>query len=120
MARILVVEDDADVAQLMEHTLRAAGHEVAVVADGAAGLQAARDGHPDLVVLDWMMPVKNGIEVCEELRADAEFAATTIVMLTARSDEADRERALAAGADEYLTKPFRPRAFRARIDELVA
>jgi len=119
MAVILVVEDDPDVAQLLQHTLVAGGHDVAVAVDGGAGLRSARERHPDLIVLDWMMPVKNGLEVCAELRANADFADTTIVMLSARSDAADIARARAAGADEYLTKPFRPRELRARIDALV-
>ncbi|MCT9819047.1 response regulator transcription factor [Microbacterium sp. W1N] len=120
MAVILVVDDDVDVARLLEHVLSASGHTVDVAGDGGAGLRAARASHHDLVILDWMMPVKNGLDVCTELRADAGFADTKIVMLTARANEADVERAMAAGADEYLTKPFSPRVLRARIEELVA
>ncbi|RLK47993.1 response regulator transcription factor [Microbacterium telephonicum] len=120
MADILVVDDDVDVARLLEHVLSASGHHVDVASDGGAGLVAARASHHHLVILDWMMPVKSGLDVCTELRADEGFSTTKIVMLTARATEADVERAYAAGADEYLTKPFSPRALRARIEELVA
>jgi DNA-binding response OmpR family regulator len=120
VARILIVEDDADVAGLLEQVLTSSGYDVGLAADGGAGIAAARSRRPDLVILDWMMPVKNGIDVCAELRADRAFDATKIVMLTARATDADKERAYAAGADDYLTKPFSTRALRARVAELMA
>ena len=120
MARVLVVEDDADVASLLQHVLAGVGHEVAVAHDGGAGLEAAYEHQPDVVILDWMMPVKNGLEVCTALRADAAFADTRIMMLTARSSPQDVSRAKAAGADDYFVKPFTPRALRARVAELIA
>ena len=120
MARVLVVEDDADVASLLQHVLAGVGHEVAVANDGGAGLEAAYENQPDVVILDWMMPVKNGLEVCAALRADDAFAGTRIMMLTARSSPQDVSRAKAAGADDYFVKPFTPRALRARVAELIA
>lgn len=120
MAHILVVEDDPDVASLLSHLLGDAGHEVTVAHDGAAGLAQARSRQPELIVLDWMMPELSGIDVCEALRADATFEATRIVMLTARTSDADRVRAEAAGADAFLSKPFSPRQFRSQIAELLA
>jgi DNA-binding response OmpR family regulator len=119
MAHILVVEDDRDVAALVEYRLRAAGHDVVVEVDGEAGLAAARLSVPDLVVLDWMMPRRNGLEVCIELRADDRFRTTKILMLTAKAQELDVERALAAGANEYVVKPFSPRELAARVESLL-
>lgn len=119
MARILVVEDDRDVAALVEHRLRAAGHDVVVEMDGDGGLAAAKLSPPDLVVLDWMMPRRNGLEVCTELRSDDRFASTKILMLTAKAQELDVERALAAGANDYVVKPFSPRELAARVESLL-
>lgn len=118
MAQVLVVEDDPDVAGLIEHRLKAAGHTVTVEADGEAGLVAARELRPDLIVLDWMMPKMSGLEVCVAVRADAHLADTRILMLTARAQEADIERALSAGANDFVVKPFSPRELAARVDAL--
>ncbi|WP_405371717.1 MULTISPECIES: response regulator transcription factor [unclassified Microbacterium] len=120
MANVLVVEDDTDVASLLRHILSSVGHEVHVAHDGGAGLEAAYAHHPDMVILDWMMPVKTGIEVCATLRSDPEFVRTRIMMLTARSSPQDVSRAKAAGADDYFTKPFTPRELRARVADLLA
>lgn len=119
MAYVLVVEDDPDVAALVSAVLSAAGHEVDVARDGGAGVAAAQARRPDVMVLDWMMPVKNGIEVCETLRADDAFAKTRIMMLTARSSAADVTRAKDAGADDFFVKPFAPRELRARVAALI-
>ncbi|WDG18688.1 response regulator transcription factor [Microbacterium sp. Clip185] len=120
IASILVVEDDADVAQLIQHRLAASGHEVAVAGDGEQGLVAARDARPSLVILDWMMPHRTGLEVCAELRSDTSFAGTRIMMLTARAQDEDIARAFSAGADDYMTKPFSPRELVARVGALLA
>lgn len=120
MATILVVEDDADVAGLIQLRLTASGHDVSIAADGEAGVSAAHAVRPDLVILDWMMPRLSGIQVCERLRADGAFAGTKIVMLTARAQESDIERAYSAGADDYITKPFSPRELVARVAALIA
>lgn len=119
MAHVLVVEDDEDVASLIEHVLSGVGHEVDVAHDGGAGLAAAQAHRPDVVILDWMMPIKSGIEVCSELRADPGFAGTRIMMLTARSSPQDVSRARAAGVDDYVVKPFTPRDLRARVATLL-
>lgn len=119
MAHVLVVEDDTDVASLLHLVLSSVGHEVDVAHDGAAGLAAAYASHPDMVILDWMMPVKTGIEVCSTLRADPKFAGTRIMMITARSSPQDISRAKAAGADDYFVKPFTPRELRARVATLL-
>lgn len=120
MAQILVVEDDPDIAALVAHKLRSAGHDVAVAVDGEAGLAVIRADRPALVVLDWMTPRMNGIEVCEAVRAEPGLAGTRILMLTAKAQEADLERAFAAGADEYMQKPFSTRELVLRAQSLLA
>ncbi|OAH49510.1 histidine kinase [Microbacterium oleivorans] len=119
VAHVLVVEDDVDVASLLQQVLARVGHEVSVAHDGGAGLDAAHARHPDVVILDWMMPIKTGIEVCSELRADPAFADTRILMLTARSSPHDVSRAKAAGVDDYVVKPFTPRQLRERVENLL-
>ncbi|WP_084124198.1 response regulator transcription factor [Demequina sp. NBRC 110054] len=120
MASILIVDDDPDIALLVSHKLRAAGHDIAVEVDGVAGLEAIRRSHPDLVVLDWMMPRMNGLDVCVEVRNDASISATRILLLTAKAQEADLERAYSSGADEYVQKPFSPRELAAQVEALLA
>lgn len=120
MAAILVVEDDPDIAALVAHKLRTAGHDVDMVGDGTAGLAAIRAQRPALVVLDWMIPGLDGIEVCEAVRADADLAATRILMLTAKAQESDLERAFRAGADEYVQKPFSTRELVLRAQSILA
>jgi DNA-binding response OmpR family regulator len=120
MAVVLIVEDDEDVRALVVHRLKQAGHEVLTEADGEAGLCAAHASVPDLVILDWMMPRRNGLEVCFELREDSKFANTRILMLTAKAQEQDLERALAAGADDYVVKPFSSRELLARASALLS
>jgi DNA-binding response OmpR family regulator len=117
---ILVVEDDADVAGLIRLRLTGTGHQVAVAPDGEAGMEAARAEVPDLVILDWMMPRKTGIEMCVELRADDAFRGTKIMMLTARAKDTDRDRAYAAGADVYVTKPFSSRELLTQVEQLLS
>lgn len=119
MAHVLVVEDDADVASLLQHVLSGVGHEVDVAPDGGAGLAAAYQRHPDMVILDWMMPIKSGIEVCSTLRSDPHFSKTRIMMVTARSSPQDVSRAKAAGVDDYVVKPFTPRQLRERVATLL-
>ncbi len=120
MASVLIVDDDPDIAMLVSHKLRSAGHDVSVEGDGEAGLAAIRRSHPDLVVLDWMMPRMNGLDVCAHVRAEADIARTRILMLTAKAQEADLERAYTSGADGYMQKPFSPRDLAARVDQMLA
>jgi len=119
VARVLVVEDDVDVASLLSHVLSSVGHDVEVAHDGGAGLEVAYAQHPDMVIVDWMMPIKTGIEVCSTLRANPEFSSTRIMMLTARSSPQDVAQAKAAGVDEYVVKPFTPRQLRERVASLL-
>jgi len=109
---ILIVEDDPDVVRVARAYLEREGYAVLVEGDGEAGLQRARVARPDLVVLDWMLPGASGLDVLRRLRADGDVP---VLMLTARTDEADRVLGLELGADDYLSKPFSPRELVARV-----
>lgn len=119
MSKVLVVDDDIDICALIEFKLAGAGHEVIVEHDGEGGLAAARSERPDAVLLDWMMPRLSGLEVCAALRSDPELASIPVVLLTARAQEADIERGFAAGADDYIVKPFSPRELSTRVDAVL-
>jgi len=112
---VLVVEDEQALVELLRYNLEQAGFRVAVALDGEAALAAVRDELPDLVLLDWMLPLVSGIEVCRQLRRQAATANLPIIMLTARGEEGDRVRGLDAGADDYVAKPFSPAELVARI-----
>src|SRR2546425_552852 len=111
-ARVLVVEDDPNVGEVVARYLQREGYEVEVVADGAEGLERALTALPDLVVLDLMLPSLDGLEVCRRLRS---AAPVPVIMLTARGEEADRIAGLELGADDYVAKPFSPRELTARV-----
>ncbi len=113
MARILVVEDEADIAMLLADDLRLEGHVVEVAVDGQAAGERGRESEWDLIVLDVMLPRKDGFDVCRELRKAG--IRTPIILLTAKSHEAEKVMGLDLGADDYVTKPFNPRELRARI-----
>ncbi len=112
MARILIVDDDPALAEMLGIVLQAQSFEVAFVADGHRALRAFRDVRPDLVLLDVMLPGTDGIEVCRQIR---EHSGTPIVMLTAKGDTGDIVAGLEAGADDYVVKPFTPAELVARI-----
>ena len=109
---VLIVEDDPNTLEIVELYLRRDGHKVLMAQDGLEGLRLVREAHPDLVVLDLMLPGMDGMEVCRILR---EESGVPIVMLTARVEEEDRLAGLDMGADDYLTKPFGPRELAARV-----
>lgn len=117
--RILLVEDDLNLAALIRYNLTREGYEADLAATGKEGLRHARAIPPDLVLLDWMLPDISGIEVCKQLKADPATAEVPVIMVTARGEEADRVRGLGAGADDYVTKPFSPRELFARIDTIL-
>jgi len=114
-----VVEDDADLVELLSFNLKSSGFAVGTAADGAEALKKARAQMPDLILLDLMLPELDGFAVCEILRRDPATAQIPIIMLTAVSSELARLNGLAAGADEYLTKPFSPRQVVSRVKELL-
>ncbi len=114
-AKLLLVEDDPALSELLEYRFSNEGYNVRTTADGDEALLLAAEDVPDLVILDWMIEGTSGIEVCRRLRRDKETAHVPIIMLTAREAEDDRVRGLDTGADDYLTKPFSPRELLARV-----
>src|SRR6266704_6778229 len=112
---ILIIEDESDVADLLTLNLRKAGFRISTAADGASGLQKARDDRPDFIVLDLMLPKMLGLEVCRILKSDTATRHIPILMLTAKAEEIDRIVGLEFGADDYVTKPFSPREVVLRI-----
>lgn len=106
--RVLVVDDEPDVLLLCRVNFEFAGHEVIEAPDAEAGIRAAADAHPDIIVLDVMLPRKDGFAVLSTLQSDAATADIPVVMLSARTRGADQLRGYEAGADEYVTKPFSP------------
>ncbi|HZL93439.1 MAG TPA: response regulator transcription factor, partial [Vicinamibacterales bacterium] len=117
MARILVVEDERDIALGLQLDLRDDDHEVEIVFDGAEAARRGREPQWDVILLDVMLPHKDGFDVCRELRRAG--VRTPILMLTARAQEAEKILGLDTGADDYVTKPFSPRELRARIRALI-
>src|SRR5437879_4810492 len=113
--KILIIEDETDVADLLTFNLRKAGYKASMTADGASGLQKARDDRPDFIILDLMLPKMSGLEVCRILKSDTATAQIPILMLTAKAEEIDRIVGLEFGADDYVTKPFSPREIVLRI-----
>src|SRR5215471_13844123 len=114
--RVLIVEDEEDIAGLIKHTLERSGSADAdIVASGDAALRAVADRAPDLIILDLNLPVLSGTEVCRILRSRADARHVPIIMLTARTGEDDRVSGLDLGADDYVTKPFSLRELTARV-----
>ena len=114
-AKMLLVEDDAALAELLVYHFRREDFDVKQTPDGEEALLLAQESPPDIVLLDWMVEGLSGIEVCRRLRRMPETANVPIIMLTARGEEEDRVRGLETGADDYVTKPFSPRELVARV-----
>ena len=115
VTRILVVEDDTDIAELVAHHLGRAGYTTECLHSGSVVLESLHDDPPDLLVLDLMLPGLSGLEICRAVRAEPRLASLPIIMLTAKSEEADRIVGLELGADDYVTKPFSPKELVARV-----
>lgn len=120
MGRVLVVDDEPDVLLLCRLNLQQRGHELLEAADGSTALEIARDLHPDVIVLDLMLPGISGYDVLEALQRDAETTNIPVLVLTAKSLRADRERSHGLGASAFLTKPFLPNELCEMVDSLVA
>lgn len=119
MAKIVVVDDERDILEILEFNLRQAGHEVLTAASGRAGLELGLKRNPDLIILDLMLPDLAGTEVCRLIRGATEVRQVPILMLSARSDEIDRVVGFELGADDYVTKPFSVRELLLRVRALL-
>lgn len=117
---ILLVDDEPNIVLSLEVLLRGAGYHVRVAPDGDAALQACRDQVPDLIVLDVMLPRRDGYEVCRLLREKPAWRNVPVIMLTAKGRETERETGIAMGADAYITKPFSNRTILERVETLLA
>jgi two-component system alkaline phosphatase synthesis response regulator PhoP len=118
-AKILLVDDEPDILEILEYNLRKEGYEVATAENGEEGLKRAQEFKPNLIILDIMMPIMDGVEVCRQLRANKEFDSTVITFLTAREEDYSQIAALDTGGDDYITKPIRPRVFLSRVKALL-
>ncbi|MDX1607433.1 MAG: response regulator [Candidatus Competibacterales bacterium] len=118
--KILVVDDEPNILLSLEFLLQQAGYEVTTARDGDAALEALARDLPDLVLLDVMLPHRNGYEICQSIRDNPAWRGVKVVMLTARGREIDREKGMALGADDYITKPFATREVVERVQSLLA
>jgi phosphate regulon transcriptional regulator PhoB len=119
MGTILIVEDEQDIADLVKYNLEKAGLTARIIGNGKQALDLIVREHPDLIVLDLMLPGMDGLDLCRRLRADSATQAIPIIMLTAKSEEVDRILGLEMGADDYLPKPFSPRELVARVKAIL-
>lgn len=119
MKRILVIEDDKDIVELVRYNLEKDGFQVVACTDGTTGNAQVRKARPDLLILDLMLPKLSGLEICKEIRKDVSMNRLPILILTAKGEEADRVVGLELGADDYVTKPFSPRELVARVKALL-
>jgi len=117
--RVLLVEDDENITELVRYNLERAGFLIDCIADGEEGLYHASEETPDVILLDWMLPNLSGLEICRQLRRNASTQNVPIIMLTARADEPDRIRGLETGADDYIVKPFSPKELIVRIQAVL-
>jgi DNA-binding response OmpR family regulator len=119
-SKILIVDDEPNIVLSLEFLMKKAGYEVRTAADGEAALEAITVVCPDLVLLDVMMPRKNGYEVCQAIRENPAWKDTRVIMLTAKGRDVEREKGLALGADDYITKPFSTQEVVERVQEMLA
>ena len=119
MYRILIVDDEPNIVLALELLMKKEGYEVHTVDDGERAVQAAKELRPDLILLDIMMPKMDGYEVCQRIRSDGLLKDVSIIMLTAKGREVEREKGLALGADHYITKPFSTRQVVMKVKEIL-
>ncbi len=120
MATILVVEDQEEIAALIKFKLKNSGHDVVLAENGKIGLDSVRAGQPDLILLDVMMPVMNGVEMMKILKSDPALKSIPVIMLTAQSSEQAVVEGFKLGAEDYITKPFRTQEFVARVEAILS
>lgn len=116
--KILVVDDEADILELLKYNLSKEGYEVKIASDGIKGVDIAKSFLPDMILLDIMMPKQDGVETCRQIRELPELQNSFVIFLTARSEEYSEVAAFDMGADDYITKPIKPRALVSRINAL--
>ena len=116
--KVLIADDEPDILEIISYNLQEAGYEVSTARDGDEALQKAKVIQPDLIILDIMMPKRNGVEVCELLRAQAAFKKTLIIFLTALNDESSQVKGFDTGADDYVNKPVSPKLLMSRVNAL--
>ena len=117
--KILIVDDEPDILEILKLNLQSEGYKVSTAENGKKALKKVDKINPDLIVLDLMMPIMDGIETCERLRLDSRYKNTLIIFLTARSEDYSQIAALDVGADDYITKPVKPRVFISKIKSLL-
>lgn len=117
--KILVIDDNPSSLRLTRYTLEKKGYQIITASDGLEGLRKAREEHPDLIILDVMLPGLDGYEVCHQLRQKPETATLPILMISAKAHQDDKDIALRVGADDYLTKPVEPSTIVARVESLL-
>jgi two-component system alkaline phosphatase synthesis response regulator PhoP len=117
--KILIIEDEKDIRELLEHYLQREGFQTQTAGDGEAGLRKIKEGKFDLILLDLLLPRMDGLELCRLLRSQPQTAAIPLIMVTAKGEETDRVVGLEMGADDYITKPFSPRELVARVKALL-
>jgi DNA-binding response OmpR family regulator len=117
--KVLIADDEQNIVLSLEFLLRREGFEVFVAGDGVSALQVMAERRPDLVLLDVMMPKRNGYEVCQQIRANAEWRGTKVIMLTAKGRDSEIAKGMALGADAYVTKPFSTRDLVTRVKDLL-
>jgi DNA-binding response OmpR family regulator len=117
MKRVLIADDEPNIVLSLEFLMQQSGYEIRVARDGEEALQAVREWKPDLVLLDVMLPLRDGFEVCQKIREDAETASTRVIMITAKGREVEVAKGLAVGADAYVTKPFSTKELVAQVRE---
>ncbi|HRU00687.1 MAG TPA: response regulator transcription factor [Victivallales bacterium] len=118
-AKILVIEDEKDILDIIEFNLEKEGYKVKCVDSGEEGLKQAREKIPDIIILDLMLPGIDGLDVCKILKNDSKTRHIPVIILTAKSEEADIVTGLEIGADDYITKPFSPRVLLARVKAVI-
>lgn len=118
MRKLLIADDESGIRSLVRMTLERDSYQILEASDGVEAIALAREYHPEVVLLDVMMPGLSGFDVCRALKDDPTTSAATVVLLTAKAQESDRAEGIAAGADDYFTKPFSPIALLRKIDEV--